>query len=88
MVGIVNKVYYASELQNKSNSFQYIWRGLDGDLYSWGLKSNVFFLFTGRWAYNWGGLITGVLISGGLQYAFGHVSKDLSVLHKLYVKVS
>ena len=47
-----------------------------------------FFLFTGRWAYNWGGLITGVLISDGLQYAFGHVSKDLSVLHKLYVKVS
>ena len=84
MAGIVNRVYSASKRQNKSNSFQYIRRGLEGDLYPWGLIECIF-LFAGRWVYNWGGLITGVLISGGLKYAFGHVSKDLSVLHKLYV---
>ena len=72
-------------IQIHFNTFGGGWRGT----YIHGhLKSKVFFLFTGRWAYNWGGLITGVPISGGLQYAFGHVSKDLSVLHKLYVKVS
>ena len=50
-----------------------------------GLKIECIFLFTGRWVYDWGGLITGELIRGALQYAFGHVSKDLSGLHKLYV---
>ena len=79
MASIVNKVYYINQIH--FNTFGGGWRGT----YIHGGLSNVVFLFAGRWAYNWGGLITGVLISDGLQYAFGHVSKDLSALHKLYV---
>ena len=46
MAGIVNKDYYASKRQNNSNSFQYIWRGLEGDLYPWALKiESIFFVY-------------------------------------------
>ena len=47
----------ALELQNKSNSFQYIWRRLISDEGGRGLyrgnQMRCDFWFTGRWAYNW-----------------------------------
>jgi len=39
-----------------------------GGLISGGTYNRKYFLFTGRWAYNRGGLVSGVLISGGLRY--------------------
>ena len=65
----------ASELQNKSNSFQYIWRRLISDEGGRGLyhgnQMRCDFWFTGRWAYNWswarGCVGGGVLVSWGAE---------------------